>query len=86
MYGLLTRYSAAIIIVLCSPIHVDNLYVLHDILSVKRLYSYNVALFIYKYSNQMLPDVFDIFFSKLADVHEYNQVEARVRFWKRVHF
>ena len=40
----------------------DNLYVLHDILSVKRLYSYNVALFMYKYSNQLLPDVFDNFF------------------------
>ena len=35
-----------------SRTNVDNLYVMHDILSVKRLYSYNVALFMYKYSNQ----------------------------------
>ena len=55
--------------------NVDNLYVMHDILSVKRLYSYNAALLMYKYSNQLLPDVFDIF-SKLADVHEYNTRNA----------
>ena len=36
--------------------NVDNLYVKH-ILSVKRLYSYNVGLFMYKYSNGLLPDV-----------------------------
>ena len=45
--------------------NVDNLIVMHDILSVKRLYSYNVALFMYKYSNQLLPDVFDNFFPNL---------------------
>ena len=56
--------------------NVDNLYLMHDILSVKRLYSDNVALFMYKYSNQLLPDVFDNFFSKLADVHEYNTRNA----------
>ena len=26
----------------------------------------------YKYSNGLLPDVFDTLFCKLADVHEYN--------------
>ena len=45
--------------------NVDNLYVMHDILSAKRLYSYNVALFMYTYSNQLLPDVFHIFFPNL---------------------
>ena len=43
--------------------NVDNLYVMHNILSVKRLYSYNVGLFMYKYSNQLLPDISnDLFF------------------------
>ena len=56
--------------------NVDNLYVIHNILSVKRLYSYNVGLFMYKYSNQLLPDVFNDLFSKLADVHEYNTRNA----------
>ena len=37
--------------------NVDNLYIKHNILSVKRLYSYNVGLFMYKYSNGLLPDV-----------------------------
>ena len=32
--------------------NVDNLYVMHNILSVKRLDSYNVGLFMYTYSNQ----------------------------------
>ena len=50
--------------------NVDNVYVMHNILSVKRLYSYNVRLFMYKYSNQLLPDIFNNLFSKLADVHE----------------
>ena len=60
--------------------NVDNLYVMHDILSVKRLYSYNVALFMYKYSNQLLPDVFDIFFLNslmftniIPELHPHNR-------------
>ena len=56
--------------------NVDNLYVMHNILSVKRLYSYNVGLFMYKYSNQLFPDVFKNLFTKLADVQEYNTRNA----------
>ena len=56
--------------------NVDNLYIMHNILSVKRLYSYNIGLFMYKYSNQLLPDVFNNLFTKLADVHEYNTRNA----------
>ena len=52
--------------------NVDKLYVMHNILLVKRLYSYDVVLFMSKYSNQLLPGVFNNLFSKLADVHEYN--------------
>ena len=55
---------------------VDNLYVKHNILSVKCHYSYNVGLFVYAYSKQLLPDVFNTIFSKLADVHEYNTRNA----------
>ena len=49
---------------------------MHNTLSVKRLYSYNVGVFMYKYSNQLLPVVFDNRFSKLTDVHEYNTRNA----------
>ena len=45
--------------------NVDNLYVMHNILSVKRLYSYNVGLFMYKYSNQLLPEYSILFFANL---------------------
>ena len=45
--------------------NVDNLYVMHNILSVNRLYPYNVGLFMYKYSNQLLPDVFNNLFPNL---------------------
>ena len=48
---------------------------MHNILSVKRLYSYNIGLFIYTYSNQLFPDVFDNLFFQ-TDVHEYNSRNA----------
>ena len=57
----------------------DNLYIKHDILSVQRLYSYNVGLFMCKYSNGLLPDVFDTLFCKLADVLEYNTRNASMQ-------
>ena len=38
--------------------NMHNLFIKHNILSVKRLYSNNVGLFMYKYSNDILPDVF----------------------------
>ena len=52
--------------------------VMHNILSVKRLYSYNIGLCMDKYSNQLLHDVFDIF-SKHTDVHEYNARNASLQ-------
>ena len=59
--------------------NVENLYIKHNILSVKRLYSYNVGLFMYKYSNGLLPDVFDTLFCKLADVNAYNTRNASMQ-------
>ena len=56
--------------------NVYNLYAMRNILSVKRLYSYNVGLFMYRYSNQLLLDVFNNHFFKLADVHEYSTRNA----------
>ena len=52
--------------------NVDSLYVMQNILSVKRIYSFNVGLFMYKYSSRLFPDVFDKLFTRLADVHGYN--------------
>ena len=55
---------------------VDSLFVMQNISSVKRIYSYNVGLFTYKFSSRLLPDVFDNFFARLADVHGYNTRNA----------
>ena len=42
-----------------------NLYVIYNIVSGKRVYYYNVGSFMYKYTNQLLPDVFDYLFPNL---------------------
>ena len=56
--------------------NVDNLYMMHGILYVKHLYSYNVALFMYKYKKSIASWCVWYFFSKLADVYEYNTRNA----------
>ena len=43
----------------------DKLYFDHDILSLKRLYSYNIGIFMYKFSKNMLPELFDFFSAML---------------------
>ena len=49
----------------------DKLYFDHSILSLKRLYSYNIGIFMYKFSKNMLPELFDNFFCNVASVHEH---------------
>ena len=51
---------------------VHQIYIEQNILPVKRLYNYNVALFMYKHSNDMLPSLFDDFFCKVSDIHHHN--------------
>ena len=50
----------------------EYLYIQHSVLTVKRLYCYNIGLFIYKYSNSMLPEMWNIYFNKIEDIHSYN--------------
>ena len=50
----------------------EYLYIQHSVLTVKRLYYYNIGLFMYKYSNSMLPEMFNIYFNKIEDTHSYN--------------
>ena len=54
----------------------DKLYFDHNILSLKRLYSYNIGIFMYKFSKNMLPELFDNFFCNVASVHEHNTRSA----------
>ena len=55
-----------------------NLYVIYNILSGKRVYYYNVGSFMYKYANQLLPDVFDYilpnlqrFTKMISEIHPF---------------
>ena len=49
----------------------DYLYSQQSIMSVNRLYYYNNGIFMYKYSNSLLPRMFDNFFHKIEDSHSY---------------
>ena len=49
----------------------DYLYSQQSILSVNRLYYYNIGIFMHKYSNSMLPGMFENFFHKIEDSHSY---------------
>ena len=62
--NLITLQNKVLRIVTSVPhrISVHQIYIEQNILPVKRLYNYNVALFMYKDSNDMLPSLFDDFF------------------------
>ena len=49
-----------------------------NILSLKRLHSYNISIFMYKFSKNMLPEWFEFFFSNVATIHEHNIRSARL--------
>ena len=49
----------------------DYLYSQQSILSVNRLYYYDIGIFMYKYFNSMLPGMFNNFFHKIDDSHSY---------------
>ena len=49
-----------------------------NILSLKRLYSYNISIFMYKFSKNMLPELFENFFSNVATIHEHDTRSARL--------
>ena len=50
----------------------EYLYIKQSVLTVKRLCYYNIRLFMYKYSNGMLPEMFNIYFDKLEYTHPCN--------------
>ena len=47
-------------------------YIQLSVLTVKRLCYYNIGLVMYKYSNNMLHEIFDIYFNKIEETHSYN--------------
>ena len=50
----------------------DALYVKLNILPLKKLYVYNVGLFMYKYDNDMLPELFADMFTPVCKIHNYD--------------
>ena len=56
--------------------NVERLYVTMGILSLKRIYNYAIGLFMYKYVNDMLPELFVDFFSNVTDLHHYDTRHA----------
>ena len=56
--------------------NIDQFYIENNILIVKHIYSYNIGLFMYRYVNNMIPDVFDNFFSNTSDIHQHNTRNA----------
>ena len=54
----------------------DHLYCELNILKLKKLYLYAVGLCMYKYENDMLPELFKDMFIKVTDVHEHDTRNA----------
>ena len=59
--------------------NVDHLYIQQNIPSVNRLYYYNIGIFMYKYSNIMLPEQFDSFFSRIEETHSYHTRQSSAK-------
>ena len=51
-----------------SKTNVERLYVTMGILSLKRIYNHAIGLFMYKYVNNMLPELFVDFFSNVTEL------------------
>ena len=56
--------------------NMDKFYIDNNIWIVKHIYSYNIGFFMYKYVNNVTPDVFDNFFSHISDTHQHNTRNA----------
>ena len=56
--------------------NMDWFYIEKNILTVKHIFNYNIGLFMFKYVNNMTPDVFDNFFRNVSDIHQHNTRNA----------
>ena len=55
----------------------DNLYLELDVLSVKKIFVYAISIFMYKYMNGMLPELFRDMFTPISDIHSYDTRQAK---------
>ena len=56
--------------------NIDWFYIENNILTVKHIFNYNIGLFMFKYVNNMTPDVFDNFLRNVSDIHQHNTRNA----------
>jgi len=56
--------------------HTSPLFKKLNIIKLYDLVSYHIAVFMYRFKNSLLPPVFDTFFSKMNDIHQYNTRSA----------
>ena len=55
----------------------DNLYLELDVLPVKKIFVYAIIIFMYKYMNGMLPELFRDMFTPISDIHNYDTRQAK---------
>ena len=51
--------------------HTKPLFTSLGLLDINRLYSYNIGLMMYKFKHRNLPSIFDQYFVKNSDIHDY---------------
>ena len=51
--------------------HAEPLYTQLNILPVKKMYLYSISFFMYKSSNDMLPELFSNMFTPVNEIHDY---------------
>ena len=56
--------------------NVGNFYLELDILPVRNIFVYTIAIFMYKYMNGMLPELFLSMFTSISDIHNYDTRQA----------
>jgi hypothetical protein len=57
--------------------HTEPIFSQLSILPLSKVYQMNVILFMYKFSNDLLPNIFTAMFHWNKDVHQYNTRQAR---------
>ena len=56
--------------------NVDHFYLELDILPVRKIFVYTISIFMYKYMNGMLPELFLDMFTSINDIHNYDTRQA----------
>ena len=59
--------------------NVDHFYLELDILPVRKIFVYTISIFMYKYMNPMLPELFLDMFTSISDIHNYDTRQATNR-------